>query len=135
MQKKIQAFLFFAFMAVFAPYGNIANAETLIPDSALESAIRNTLGKPTGEITSAEMESLTSLDAEELNITDLSGLETAVNLKRLRLRRNQISDISALSGLTRLVYPIALQQPDHGRQRPERAHQPDRARALQQPDQ
>jgi len=103
MQKKIQMVLLFAFMAVFNPFGQIVNAQTLIPDSGLESAIRDALGKPTGDITAADMESLTSLSAFSAGIADLTGLESAVNLTRLSLHTNQLSDISALSGLTSLT--------------------------------
>ncbi len=88
--------LLLAFSAITAP-------AVEIPDSALETAIRDELGKPTGEITSEDMETLTSLSATDLNITDLTGLEAAENLTRLYLGHNQISDISALSGLTGLT--------------------------------
>ncbi len=74
-----------------------------IPDSGLESVIRNTLGVPTGVLNSSDLANLTSLTATFLNIADLSGLETAVNLTLLNLFSNQISDISVLSGLTSLT--------------------------------
>ena len=92
-----------AFMAVFAPFGHVANAQTPIPNSGLESAIRDALGKPTGDITATDMESLTSLSAHLSGIADLTGLEAAVNLTSLNLSNNQLRDISALSGLTSLL--------------------------------
>ncbi len=103
MQIKIHMFLLFAFMAVFASIGHVANAQTPIPDSALEVAIRNSLGKPTGDITAADMESLTNLSASFSGISDLTGLEAAVNLTSLDLPGTQISDIGTLSGLTNLT--------------------------------
>ena len=45
---------------------------------------------------------LTFLEAIDANIDDLTGLELAINLKRLYLERNNISDISALAGLIKL---------------------------------
>ncbi len=80
------------------------HAQTVaIPDSNLEAAIRDALGIPTAELTSADLASLTSLVATDSKITDLTGLEAAVNLTFLDLSRNQISDLSALSGLTSLA--------------------------------
>ena len=90
------------FLAVFTPFWYDASAQTPIPDSALESAIRDELGKPTGNLTSSDMATLTSLTATSLNIADLTGLEAAVNLTFLDLGFNQISNLSPLSGLTQL---------------------------------
>jgi hypothetical protein len=61
-----------------------------IPDLELQTVIRATLNKPAGDITVAEMESLTFLDAssatrgeERPAITSLEGLEAARNLRTL----------------------------------------------------
>ena len=80
------------------------------PDEYLETAIRDALGKPAGEvITPAELAGLTELDAiGELDvvddidwfpwgISDLSGIVYCTNLTYLNLNRNQISDISPLA--------------------------------------
>ena len=66
------------------------------------STLRSALGKPTGPITSTDMETLTSLYAPDSNIADLTGLEYATNLQRLWLHNNQITDIDALGGLESL---------------------------------
>lgn len=71
-------------------------------DPNLEQVIRDVLGKPTGDIYDADMATLTSLTAHEKNITDLTGLEYAINLTQLDLTDNQISHINALAHLTRL---------------------------------
>src|SRR5262249_53272663 len=74
-----------------------------IPDPNLETAIRVALNKPSGQITDADMLTLTTLDASGRGITNLSGLEAAENLQTLNLSANfQISDISPLAGLTKL---------------------------------
>ena len=74
-----------------------------IPDSNLKQAIRETLNLPDEiPLTQQEMSRLTNLDAEERGITDLTGLEYAVNIKFLRLHRNPIVDISLLVHLTKL---------------------------------
>ena len=49
------------------------------------------------------MARLTRLDAQNANISDLTGLEHATNLKYLYLDRNAITDISAVAGLTNLT--------------------------------
>ena len=74
-----------------------------IPDANLRAAIASTLGKASGApITVDEMATLTGLNAQNANISDLTGLEHAINLQELYLTDNNISDISALSGLTNL---------------------------------
>jgi len=94
-----------------------------IPDPELQAVIREALNKPTGDITAAEMETLTELDASTFNrgfddtvpILSLEGLEFANNLEVLNLSGHPgaaagwdaaISlvdgDLSALVPLTRL---------------------------------
>ena len=82
-----------------------ATAQTVnIPDPNLRAAIENQLGKPSGAtITTADMASLTRLSAHRSNISDLTGLETALNLTSLTLDHNSISDISPVEGLTNLT--------------------------------
>jgi hypothetical protein len=81
-----------------------SQAETVtFADLNLEAAVREALGKPTGEITTEDMASLTILDASNRGIQDLTGLEHAVNLDRLNLWQNQLTDISPLAGLTSLT--------------------------------
>jgi outer membrane protein assembly factor BamB/Leucine-rich repeat (LRR) protein len=75
-----------------------------IPDPNLEAAIRTAIGKPTGPITEEDLAVLTMIDASELGISDITGIEHCVNLQTLDLLINQISDISPLSGLTNLQY-------------------------------
>ena len=71
-----------------------------VPDTQLEAAIRNALNKPTGEITSDELLTLTTLEAVDQQIEDLTGLEFATNLTSLDLSENVIADLSPLSNLT-----------------------------------
>ena len=77
--------------------------EITFPDSNLEAAIRDAIDKPEGAILASDCEGLTSLDASERYITDLSGLEYCTNLTELQLWNNQISDISPLASLTNLT--------------------------------
>ena len=86
---------------------------TIITDANLRAVIADSLGKASGEaITSAEMATLTRLDASNKGIRDLTGLEYATNLTWLDLggvyvngeyfNSNAISDFSPVSGLTSL---------------------------------
>ena len=75
-----------------------------IPDANLRAKIETALGKTSGDpITATEMATLTSLNAQNARITNLTGLETATNLTILNLGNNSVSDISALVGLTNLT--------------------------------
>ena len=72
-------------------------------DPNLETAVRDTIGKHTGDIYESDISNLTYLYANSMNINDLSGLEYCTNLTWLYLGSNQITDISSLSGLTNLA--------------------------------
>ena len=88
---------------------NIAETSTAttavnLPDPNLRAKIETALGKASGDpISAAEMETLTSLSAQDASISDLTGLETATNLTTLKLGDNSVSDISAIAGLTKLT--------------------------------
>ena len=74
-----------------------------IPDPNLRAVIEERLGKaPRTPITAAEMARLERIEADEAGISNLTGLEAAINLGRIEFRRNSIADLSPLKGLTRL---------------------------------
>lgn len=60
------------------------------------------LGSTNDTVTKQDLEQLTSLEAYDMEITDLSGLEYAKNLETLILTRNHIEDITPLAGLKKL---------------------------------
>ena len=72
-------------------------------DTHLEQAVREALAKPTGDIYDTDMATLISFTAEDDSISDLTGLEYAVNLKELDLNYNQIANITSLQGLDSLI--------------------------------
>ena len=76
-----------------------------IPDANLRTAIEAALSKPGGApITQAEMTTLDILKASNADISDLTGLEFAINLIALGLdSNNRIADLSPLSGLNNLT--------------------------------
>ena len=76
-----------------------------IPDPGLRAAIESKLGKSSGaDITVGNMKGMTgTLNAYNRNISDITGIEYAVNIVGLWLDNNQISNIEALSGLTNLT--------------------------------
>jgi hypothetical protein len=82
-----------------------ALAETTVTfaDSGLESAVRAALVQPTGDLTEADVSSITTLVASAQGVRDLEGLQHAVGLTSLDLSNNRIADIAPLSGLTSLL--------------------------------
>jgi hypothetical protein len=72
-----------------------------IPNARLKSAIEGELWIP--DPTPSDMLALTSLTIRGASISDLTGLEYAINLQSLDLRENRINDLSPLAGLTALT--------------------------------
>ena len=88
---------------VTVEFDNIIAEPVNIPDPNLRAKIEETLGKMSGAlITTADMAKLTELTAQNANISDLTGLETATELTELDIRGNNLSNISPLAGLTNL---------------------------------
>ena len=80
-------------------------AEIDIPDPNLRATIATALGvSPSVPIRGADMATLTKLGARKASISDLTGLESATNLKTLILPRNSISELSPLKGLIHLSW-------------------------------
>ncbi|MDE0014649.1 MAG: leucine-rich repeat domain-containing protein [Candidatus Poribacteria bacterium] len=74
------------------------------PDPNLRVAVQGALDLASGDaITLGMLQTLTQLDAWDREITDLTGLEQATQLKVANLHNNAISDISPLAGLTHLT--------------------------------
>ena len=83
-----------------------ARQRRLVRDTNLAAAICEELGLPANASVSLEViqiQRLTTLSAQEQEISDLNGLEHATKLKRLKLANNSLSDISPLAGLTELT--------------------------------
>ncbi len=83
--------------------------EVEVKDAQLRKLLNEKLGEKLGttraanqKITDVELEKLTDLNLDNSNITDLTGIEAAKNLKNLSLNHNSISNLSPLSGLTSL---------------------------------
>ena len=73
------------------------------PDANLRAAVAEALGKSANApITVFEIKRLRGIDAFGRGIRDLTGLEFAINLTRLHLSNNQISDLSPIAGLIKL---------------------------------
>ena len=79
-------------------------AATAFADSALERVIRNSLSRPTGDLSQRELSSLTELEAQGLGIEELAGLEQLKGLQTLDLADNAIGDISPLASMTELQW-------------------------------
>ena len=94
-----------------------ATAEIDLPDPNLRAAIAEAIGlPPSTPIFRGHLAGLTRLDARNANISDLTGLEGATNLRTLDLgaeyveaenrsiNSNSVSDFSPLTGLTKLWF-------------------------------
>ena len=104
MTIPVHRFAFILLMCLSIPLTSIAQTVT-IPDSNLRAVIEVALGKASGDtITTSDMAALPSLEARESNISNLTGLEHAINLTWLNLKDNSISDLSSLAGLTNLTW-------------------------------
>ena len=78
-----------------------------IPDSNLLKVIEAKLKKPGATITPTDMQTIKILNAANNGITELTGLESAINLEVLDLSNNNTSnnismDVNPLAGLTKL---------------------------------
>lgn len=71
-------------------------------DPNLEAAIREAVGKPTGDIYRSDLDGVISLHTGPRKIANLGGLERCTSLKELGLSDNQLGDISPLADLTGL---------------------------------
>ena len=102
-----------------------ADKKPLIGDPIVEKAVRQSLKKPSGELTKADYEKvtrlklknnqltevpkslekltgLTNLDLGHNQLSDVKGLEKLTNLEFLELNKNQLSDLKGLDKLTKL---------------------------------
>ncbi len=84
------------------PAGAVASEDVSFPDANLEAAVRDALRISEEGITVDDMATLSVLDADDRGISDLSGLEHAVNLRELDLEDNEINDLGPLANLTSL---------------------------------
>ncbi len=82
----------------------VTGAVVSFQDPNLEAAVREALNKPDGELTTGELQTVTTLSAGSKNITNLNGIQNLTQLNFLDLDSNQISDISPLQNLTQLTY-------------------------------
>ena len=103
IRKYLLAFVLLSFTLVTSPLF----AEDWLPDPNLRMAIRETLREEIGladhtPLTKEHLKHLTNLDVWNSNISDLTGLDYAINLQDFNADENQISDLSPLSDLVRL---------------------------------
>jgi internalin A len=89
----------FVFLLVLVVAG-ISQAAVVFNDPNLKAAVEAQLGITGPNAT--EMLLLTSLDANSLGISDLTGLDYATNLTTLRLSNNNIGGLDLLAGLTKM---------------------------------
>ncbi|MDV3428439.1 MAG: protein kinase, partial [Bacillota bacterium] len=79
------------------------NPYVTFTDRNLEAAIRKAINKSSGQILKTDLASLTFLDISSKGISNLEGLQYAVNLQTLTIADNNISSISQLSSCKKLT--------------------------------
>lgn len=76
-----------------------------IPDKNLKKALNKELNQDEdSKITKAQMESITQLYLFDLQIESLEGLQYCINLNRLDIMKNNITDLSPIKELDKLAY-------------------------------
>lgn len=102
--KLIVVIVLISLVALLLP-ASFARADEIVtfPDPNLETAIREAIGKPAGDIYQSDLVGLTVLDASGRNIANVTGLDYCTNLLSLHLANNEIGNISPLSNLTSLT--------------------------------
>jgi Leucine-rich repeat (LRR) protein len=65
--------------------------------------LKDTAGKPFGQLSAEELEAFITLDLQQKEIDDLSGLERLQKLESLSVGQNQISSVAPLAGLEYLT--------------------------------
>jgi hypothetical protein len=101
----ISTFLFAAKIRFKDPARPAAPTIPTSPEAAaaIEAAIRKAAGKPTGQLTQADLEKVTRLELANKGITDLTPLKSLLNLDILLLDHNKITDLAPLADLNNLT--------------------------------
>jgi Leucine-rich repeat (LRR) protein len=92
--------------------GDVCEATTAIPDPNFEQALIDLMidsdGMINGQMFTVDAVGVTSLDVNEKNIADLTGIEAFVDLEILRCFTNQLTslDVSMLTNLQELYCPF-----------------------------
>jgi hypothetical protein len=85
----VLAIVLVSLVALMIP-ASVVRADEVVtfPDPNLEAAIREAIGKPTGDIYQSDLDALGDLDASSRGIVDLTGLEHCTNLIGLTISNN-----------------------------------------------
>ena len=78
--------------------------QVIFADASVEAAVRAAIGIPEDPIFQSDLEGLTSLTVSNAGVTDLGGLEHALDLEHLQVNDNDITDLSPVAGLEALTF-------------------------------
>lgn len=90
-------------LLVAAIAANCVAERVSFPDAGLETAVREAIGRASGDINTSQLEDLETLDASAREIANLEGIQYCTNLIELRLMDNVVVDLDPLSDLTSLL--------------------------------
>ena len=68
-------------------------------DSVLEKAVRDNIGKATGDILKSDVSSIRAIMLETERVSSLQGIQALTSLGSLKITDSQLSDLSPLAGL------------------------------------
>jgi len=98
-------FITIFFIGCTGPPNTASYEIKVFPDQALEIAVKRALKLESTEVLRNDyLQEIKKLDARNLGITSISGLEDLTSLKYLYLSENEIKDIGSISSLTNLRY-------------------------------
>ena len=93
-----------ALVLTLVPATTAANTVITFPDPNFEAAVRELIGKPTGDILTSDVAEITTLNVWGEEIADLTGIEHFTELTYLWVSYNQLTtlDLSSNTALTNL---------------------------------
>ncbi len=98
---RVLGLLWAVFVPVLAQADGVRERQQVVfGDLNLETAVREAISRPTGEIRPTDVSGLRWLDAADRSVVDLTGIEHFTSLSQLDLADNQIQDLSPFLGLT-----------------------------------
>lgn len=104
MHKHIQNTLL-AFFMIFTLINVNAQTEVVFNDNGFYSYIYDLLGKSSGDkVYPSDMETITSISLNDLDISSIKGIEYAKNLQSLNIQENKIIDFSYIKDLKNISY-------------------------------
>ncbi|MGD9126732.1 MAG: leucine-rich repeat domain-containing protein, partial [Planctomycetia bacterium] len=103
LQRTITVCLMIGFCITFYHQASASPIVVTFPDANLEAAVRTKLGISSDPITADDMATIETLGIYNRNVSNIQGVEYAINMTLLGLGLNDVSDLTPLTNLTNLT--------------------------------